>query len=212
MINKRFFFVIRFLPPHADSTLLAGRCISQLHGFLLSHRNVQIGVSFPDWSETELGQTIGFVSAEKDHLDHFRQRAYFQIMQEDGLFSLTTTLEVPIGCAEMRFVRNQGLAKLFAGERRRRLARAKRRAEVRGDVFLPQVPPDHRDVQSFHRLPMQSKSNDRDFILHIEREAAYDKGDSNTGFNSYGLACRVEHRGSVPDLVNIASTLFLLPE
>ncbi|WP_338884782.1 type I-F CRISPR-associated endoribonuclease Cas6/Csy4 [Aeromonas hydrophila] len=207
MNNKRFFFVVRYLPSRADSALLAGRCISQLHGYLLRNSHVQIGVSFPDWSDTQLGSYIGFVSTEKDHLAHFRQRAYFQIMQEDGLFSLTTTLEVPIGCAEVRFVRNQGLAKLFAGERRRRLARAKRRAEARGDVFLPQSPPEHRDVLQFHRVLMQSQSNNQDFVMHIEKEP-YDNSDSNTGFNNYGLACRVQHRGSVPELASIVATLF----
>ena len=43
MTDKRYFFAIHYIPAKADCGLLAGRCISTLHGYLLNHADAQIG-------------------------------------------------------------------------------------------------------------------------------------------------------------------------
>ena len=61
MTDKRYFFAIHYVPAKADCGLLAGRCISTLHGYLLNHAVTQIGVAFPSWSDKSIGRTIAFV-------------------------------------------------------------------------------------------------------------------------------------------------------
>ena len=207
MAEQRFFFAICYLPANADYGLLAGRCVSTLHGFVLNKADVQIGVAFPNWCDKSLGRTIAFVSENNRHLAQLRERAYFQVMQGDGLFELSPVLDVPDDCAEVRFIRNQHLAKLFVGERKRRLARSKRRAEARGEVFLPRAPAANSDVSVFHCAFMQSASTGESYVLHIQKQQCDSRDTSNT-YSHYGLASPNTYRGSVPELSASVATLF----
>ena len=207
MTDKRFFFAIHYIPAKADCGLLAGRCISTLHGYLLNHADAQIGVAFPCWSNKSIGRTIAFVSEHSSHLTQFRERTYFQTMQGDGLFELSPVLEVPDDCAEVRFIRNQNLAKLFVGERRRRLARSKRRAAERGELFVPKAPVVNQEIAPFHCASIQSASNPQNYVLHIQKQLC-DSRDTTKTYSHYGLASPNSYRGSVPELSTSISTLF----
>ena len=207
MTDKRFFFAIHYIPAKADCGLLAGRCISTLHGYLLNHADAQIGVAFPCWSNKSIGRTIAFVSEHSSHLTQFRERTYFQTMQGDGLFELSPVLEVPDDCAEVRFIRNQNLAKLFVGERRRRLARSKRRAAERGELFVPKAPAINQEIAPFHCALIQSASNAQSYVLHIQKQLC-DSRDTTKTYSHYGLASPNSYRGSVPELSTSISTLF----
>ena len=207
MTDKRYFFAIHYIPAKADCGLLAGRCISTLHGYLLNHADAQIGVAFPCWSNKSIGRTIAFVSEHSSHLTQFRERTYFQTMQGDGLFELSPVLEVPDDCAEVRFIRNQNLAKLFVGERRRRLARSKRRAAERGELFVPKAPVVNQEIAPFHCALIQSASNAQSYVLHIQKQSC-DSEDSTNTYSRYGLASPNSYRGSVPELSSSISTLF----
>ena len=207
MTDKRYFFAIQYVPAKADCGLLAGRCISTLHGYLLNHADAQIGVAFPCWSNKSIGRTIAFVSEHSSHLTQFRERTYFQTMQGDGLFELSPVLEVPDDCAEVRFIRNQNLAKLFVGERRRRLARSKRRAAERGELFVPKAPVVNQEIAPFHCALIQSASNPQNYVLHIQKQLC-DSRDTTKTYSHYGLASPNSYRGSVPELSTSISTLF----
>lgn len=207
MTDKRYFFAIHYVPAKADCGLLAGRCISTLHGYLLNHADAQIGVAFPCWSNKSIGSTIAFVSEHSSHLTQFRERTYFQTMQGDGLFELSPALEVPDDCAEVRFIRNQNLAKLFVGERRRRLLRSKRRAAERGELFVPKAPAINQEIAPFHCALIQSASNAQSYVLHIQKQSC-DSEDSTNTYSRYGLASPNSYRGSVPELSSSMSTIF----
>lgn len=207
MTDKRYFFAIHYVPAKADCGLLAGRCISTLHGFLLNHAVTQIGVAFPSWSNKSIGRTIAFVSEHCSLLTQFRERAYFQTMQSDGLFELSPVLEVPDDCAEVRFIRNQNIAKLFVGERKRRLARSKRRAEDRGELFVPQAPAVNQEIAPFHCAFIQSASNGQSYVLHIQKQRNIPTDRTNS-YSNYGLSTNNLFHGSVPELSHIVATLF----
>lgn len=207
MTDKRFFFAIHYIPAKADCGLLAGRCISTLHGYLLNHADAQIGVAFPCWSNKSIGRTIAFVSEHSSHLTQFRERTYFQTMQGDGLFELSPALEVPDDCAEVRFIRNQNLAKLFVGERRRRLLRSKRRVAERGELFVPKAPAVNQEIAPFHCALIQSASNGQSYVLHIQKQLC-DSRDTTKTYSHYGLASPNSYRGSVPELSTSISTIF----
>jgi CRISPR-associated endonuclease Csy4 len=199
---KRYFFCVKYLLDGSDPQLLAGRCISVLHGYMIKHLISSIGVSFPQWSYESLGLSIAFVSDDLEHLSTLRAQSYFKMMSDEGFFLITEVMMVPDDLQEVRFVRNQSVAKLFAGEARRRLTRAKRRAEERGDIFNPETFKNHCEIERFHSVQAGSKSNGQDFILHIQKEnvdsALEDK--RNVEFNNYGFATNVNIRGTVPDL------------
>lgn len=81
------------------------------------------------------------------------------------------------------------------GEKRRRMERAKRRAEARGEEYIPQYVPKDMEISAFHKIPIVSKSNQNDFLLHLRLEPT--DSIQNT-FNSYGFATNKEYKGSVP--------------
>lgn len=207
MTESRYFFAVRYLPDDVDCGLLAGRCISTLHGFSRAHPNIQIGVAFPEWSNRSLGRSIAYVSMNRSMLERFRSRSYFQVMQADNLFALSAVLEVPETCQNVRFIRNQNLAKLFVGERKRRLTRAKRRAEARGEVFQPQIPAGTREVGIFHTVHMQSASSGHSCILHIQKQQT-ELNEGIDSYSSYGLASNEVYTGDVPELGEFVFTLF----
>jgi CRISPR-associated endonuclease Csy4 len=132
---KRYYFMVRFLPEQANLALLMGRCISIMHGFICKHKIEGLGVSFPAWSDVSIGNIIAFVHTDIGVLNELRLQGYFQDMQECGFFKVGNVEAVPDDCVEVRFKRNQNIAKIFVGETRRRLKRLEKRALARGGGF-----------------------------------------------------------------------------
>jgi CRISPR-associated endonuclease Csy4 len=92
---KRYYFTITYLPKNCDVSLLAGRCIGILHGFMSSREISNIGVCFPKWNEQTIGNQIAFVSTDKEQLTNLSQQSYFGMMAHDKLFYLSKILDVP---------------------------------------------------------------------------------------------------------------------
>ncbi|MFH6953356.1 type I-F CRISPR-associated endoribonuclease Cas6/Csy4 [Pseudoalteromonas sp. XMcav1-K] len=192
---SRVYFTITYLPENCDVTLLAGRCIGILHGFMNKRSYNHIGVSFPKWTDKHLGNQIAFVSEDKAALKNLSQQNYFEMMTHDKLFEMSALKPVPVDTPEVQIIRDQSLGKLFIGEKRRRMERAKRRAEARGEEYIPQYVPSDTEISTFHKIPIASKSNQNDFVLHLRLEQA----DSiQNMYNSYGFATNKEYKGSVP--------------
>ncbi len=116
-MTKRYYFLIRYIPAQADYELLAGRCISQMHLFMVNNQQAmnKIGVSFPDWSDTTVGQTIAFVAEDKEMMIGLSFQPYFSLMVNEGLFELSSICEVSDNTLEVRFIRNQTIGKKFFG-------------------------------------------------------------------------------------------------
>lgn len=195
---ERNYFYIEYLPENIDIELLAGRCISVLHEFIYDNDLSCIGVAFPRWSEGALGNVIAFVTTSPDVLRNLSNHFYFRMMEKDNIFKVSSVVSVPPDCTEVRFKRNQNIAKCFVGEKRRRLARAKRRAKERGEVFNPINKGCQRELESFHRANISSKSSGQHYILHIQKDSGELK--RNDHFNQYGLATNDIYTGTVPDL------------
>ncbi|RBW65486.1 type I-F CRISPR-associated endoribonuclease Cas6/Csy4 [Vibrionales bacterium C3R12] len=198
-MKQRYYFCIRYLPDRADCGLLAGRCISQVHKFMVNNQQAmnQIGVSFPNWRVDSIGNTIAFVSEDKELLIGLSFQPYFSVMKEEELFDVSVVSEVIDGISEVRFVRNQTIGKSFIGSKKRRMKRCMARSELTGTARLP-VANEEREVDHFHRVLISSGSSKQDFVLHIQKEHV---GDRNiTNFNSYGLATNQDKRGTVPDI------------
>ena len=194
----RYYFYIKFLLPDSDPKLLAGRCVSILHGFMSSHQLKRIGVSFPQWSIQSLGQSIAFVSQNQKHLATLCEQPYFKSMENEGFIELSEVELIPAGLPEVSFVRNQGVAKLFVGEKRRRLKRSKRRVKERGDGFTPDSTTSTNEFRHFHRIKANSKSKHQSFILHIQKRQS--AGVVCQEYNGYGFATNIERNGTVPEL------------
>lgn len=192
---KRYYFVISFLPDYCDVGLLAGRCISILHGFLSRQHRNDIGVCFPKWNEKSIGKQIAFICKDKGVLKALRQQNYFEMMAHDKLFEISVIKTVSTDVPEVKIIRDQSLGKLFMSDKRRRMERAKRRAEARGEEYTPQYLPKDSEISAFHKIPIASKSNQHDFLLHLRVEPTVS---INNTFNSYGFATNQAHNGSVP--------------
>jgi CRISPR-associated endonuclease Csy4 len=119
-------------------------------------------------------------------------------MKDCGFFKLSEVSLVPNDCKEVRFKRNQSIAKIYVGESRRRLKRLEKRALARGEVFTPQKSSYSRELNVFHRIAISSNSTQEDYILHIQKEDIVSKAESS--FSSYGFATNTRFKGTVPDL------------
>ncbi|WOT05862.1 type I-F CRISPR-associated endoribonuclease Cas6/Csy4 [Shewanella youngdeokensis] len=194
---KRYYFMVQFLPEQANLALLTGRCISVMHGFICKHEIEGVGVSFPAWSDASIGNLIAFVHTDVDTLKELSQQHYFQDMEECGFFSIGNIEAVPDGCAEVRFKRNQGIAKIFVGETRRRLKRSEKRALARGEVFNPNKNGEPRELVRFHCIAIASTSTEQDFLLHVQKESVQKREEAE--FSQYGLATNKVLKGTVPD-------------
>lgn len=199
-MTKRYYFLIRYTPAQADYELLAGRCISQMHLFMVNNRQAmnRIGVSFPDWNESTVGQTIAFVAEDKDMMIGLSFQPYFSLMVNEGLFEISSVCEVPDTAAEVRFVRNQTIGKSFFGSKKRRIKRSMARAELLGAGTSLPVTNEERVIDSFHRIPISSASSGEDYILFVQKEFVSERVAAN--FNSYGFATNQERKGTVPEL------------
>ena len=195
---KRYYFMVRFLPERANLALLTGRCISIMHCFIYKHEIEGLGVSFPFWSDVSIGNAIAFVHNNIAVLNELRLQGYFKDMQEYGFFRVSNVEAVPDDCVEVRFKRNQSIAKIFVGETRRRLKRLEKRALARGEVFDPNKSTEPKDREAFHRIAMSSDTSQQDYLLHIQREMVGKRFEPM--FNSYGFATNSQLNGTVPDL------------
>ena len=199
-MTKRYYFCIRYTPVQADYELLAGRCISQMHLFMVNNRQTinKIGVSFPDWSDVTVGQTIAFVAEDKEVMIGLSFQPYFSLMVNEGLFEISSVCEVRETAVEVRFVRNQTIGKNFLGSKKRRIKRSMVRAELSGVESSLPVTNEERVIDSFHRIPISSGSSGEDYILFVQKEFVGERVAAN--FNSYGLATNQERKGTVPEL------------
>lgn len=195
---QRYYFIVEFIPKRANLELLTGRCISVMHGFICKHSVQGLGVSFPSWTETSIGASIAFIHPDAMTLAGLREQPYFQDMENIGFFKLSDVSEVPDTCKEVRFKRNQTIAKIFAGDSRRRLARLKRRAEARGEHFTPAIRNKAKELDPFHCVAVSSASTGQDFLLHIQKETVNQA--TSIEFNQYGLSTNQKFSGTVPDL------------
>lgn len=200
-MSGRYFFVVKFLPDYADTSLLCGRCISIMHGFINKNPTGKnaVGVSFPFWTEESLGNAIAFVAEDKELLIGLSFQPYFSLMKEEGLFELSAVLPVADDAKEIRFIRNQAIGKSFLGSKRRRMKRAQDRAEKLGKIQQNKVN-EERVFDNFHRIPLSSQSTNQDIMLHVQKEECVDI--MLNQFNSYGLATNQAWKGTVPDLKN----------
>ncbi len=190
--------MVKFVPKEANLALLTGRCISIMHGYIGKHDIKGLGVSFPAWSDKSIGNVIAFVHSNANYLNGLQSQSYFQDMKDSGCFSLTNVEAVPDSCGEVRFKRNQSVAKLFAGEARRRLRRLEKRASERGETFNPSKKSEAKEVDVFHRIAISSLSSKQDYLLHIQKNVP--EKQTEPEFNSYGFATNHKFNGTVPDL------------
>ncbi|MBD1388393.1 MULTISPECIES: type I-F CRISPR-associated endoribonuclease Cas6/Csy4 [Echinimonadaceae] len=201
-MSCRYGFVVEFIPESGDCNLLAGRCIKTLHGFLNANKNAanSIGVAFPLWGIQSVGKAIAFVGPSEKELVGLSYQPYFSMMKEEGLFNMSSVKKLPKQLAEVRFVRNQTIAKTFVASKRRRMNRAIERSG--SDSYTPKAS-EEREFDFFHCIPIESKCSQQEFVLHVQKQDALEV--NVAGFNSYGLATNQRWQGSVP---NIDLTLF----
>ncbi|MFM2609662.1 type I-F CRISPR-associated endoribonuclease Cas6/Csy4 [Vibrio chagasii] len=199
-MTKRYYFLIRYMPEQVDYELLAGRCISQMHLFMVNNQQAmnRVGVSFPDWNESTVGQTIAFVAEDREMMVGLSFQPYFSVMVNEGLFEISSVCEVPDNALEVRFTRNQTIGKSFLGSKKRRIKRSMARAELLDAGRSLPVTNEERVVDSFHRIPISSGSSGEDYMLFVQKESVGERVAGN--FNSYGLATNQERKGTVPEL------------
>lgn len=200
----RYYFLIRYLPEHADLELLAGRCISIMHGFTTKIQTsaYQVGVVFPKWSNNSLGNIIGFVAEDEKALIGLSYQPYFSTMKSEQLFDISPIEPVPTALDEVRFVRNTAIEKTFLGSKKRRINRTLKRAEYSGKTHTLRNR-EEREFDLYHSIPISSISSGEDFLLNIQKEQVCNKEAPN--FNGYGFATNQARRGTVP---NLSLTLF----
>lgn len=195
---NRYFFYIRYLPEVVNCEFLAGKCIRILHAFQSQFELRSIGVAFPEWSASSIGNSIAFVSESERSLAMLRTQHYFTRMVEEGYFALSDILLVPIelGVPEVIYYRERRLEKETAAAREREFKRLRSRAAAREVEYKPrQILSKQTEIPLVHQISFSSSSGNS-FNLFIGRLVT-DKP-NNANFSSYGLGSRPAGKGSVP--------------
>lgn len=201
MAENRHYFLIQYLPARCDESLLAANCIGRLHGFLRRHELNNVGVTFPLWTDITVGKVIGFVSENANILKSVSKERYFLDMQQQNYFSISPVEIVPDGLQEVQFIRNQHINKLFAGGKERRLRRAKKRAEGRGEIFNPLKVETNQVHSFFHPIYLNKLNEASAKVLNIQK---VDIAEVNySSYCSYGFATKQLHCGTVPELLSL---------
>jgi len=202
MLN-RFYFFIKFIPQYTDNAFLIGRCIKVSHAFFAKHKVTGVGVSFPCWSEQDIGNALAFVSTDMKELEQLKAQPLFSVMADELIFEISDVLSVPDNLEEERFTLNYAIRKSFAGDKKRRLKRAKKRAEARGETYKPvlHMNTEKRVFDHYHTIPMNSKEKPDGFTLHVQKELGIEQHLAD--FLDYGFATNEQHRGTVPKLSSL---------
>lgn len=195
---KLYCISITYLPHECDQVLLAGRCIKVLHGFMSRNEHFNIAVSFPRWSEREIGRQIDFVSPDHDLLKLLLEQPYYQMMIDNGLFEASDAFELVSSDKYVKFVRNQSIDKMTPAAKARRLRRAQKRATARGKSFDP-VAPESKEVDFFHSIPMESAASQMSYMLRVQRyESAHVNEGESFKVCSYGLSTNENCEALIP--------------
>ncbi|MBM7070675.1 type I-F CRISPR-associated endoribonuclease Cas6/Csy4 [Shewanella sp. 202IG2-18] len=194
----RYFFEINYLPKRASNNLIAAHCISILHGTVSRDKCSSIGVSFPDWNGSDVGQSIAFISKDEDKLLKLSKHFDFRVMEEESVITISELKQVPIEVTEVQYIRNNGIAKLTLAERKRRIERCVLRAKRSGREYQPQHEYKDRSFGLFHKLILISQSSRRSFPLYIEKVEGVKE--VKCDFSHYGLGSNQLIMGTVPDL------------
>lgn len=162
------------------------------------NQKFNIAVSFPCWSESEVGRQIAFVSPDDELLKRLLEQPYFQMMMENDLFEISCISELLESNRSVKFVRNQSVDKMTPAAKARRLRRAKKRALARGEVFDP-VAPQSKEVDFFHSIPMESATYQMSYMLRIQRYESFriNEGE-NFEVSSYGLSTKKHREALIP--------------
>ncbi|EHK62472.1 CRISPR-associated protein, Csy4 family [Halomonas sp. GFAJ-1] len=142
------------------------------------------------------------MSKDINALSYLSSARCFKNMADEGFIDVSDIKMVPEKLEEVRFIRNQHIAKSFPGEIKRRLIRSKNRAEKRGETFMPSSAVSDRFVDQCHVIPIDSRSSGQRFPLYVQLEALGEESKYNN-YNSYGLATQYTYSGSVPNLKQI---------
>ncbi|MBA6416885.1 type I-F CRISPR-associated endoribonuclease Cas6/Csy4 [Colwellia sp. 6M3] len=195
---KRFYFIISFLGDDINEALLVGRCLKILHGFYHRQNIVDVGVSFPDWSNTSIGKRIAFVSINESSLKFLKAQKYFVEMEEMNYFLISKVNECILEPQHSAiFSRNQKIDELTIAAQKRKLCRLIKRAEKRGEVYQPKREEPFEAIIPFcHKIPASSHGNQNDFELNIEKKV-FSEANTST-FNSYGLSTNLKIMNPVP--------------
>ena len=194
----RYFFEIQYLPESNVNGALAARCISILHGTVCREKYSIIGISFPEWSDIDVGNRIAFVSQDKVRLLRFSKHFDLKTLEQENVITISELKEVPPKVAEVQFIRNNGIAKLSLAERQRRIKRCVERAKKAGREYQPKHDYKDRNFGSYHKLILASQSTERSFPLYIQKKSVSHV--LNCDFSHYGLAANELYIGTVPDL------------
>ena len=183
-MTMRYAFLVQFCDPSSDVFLLASRCHQVLHSFLCRHKSRNIGVAYPHWSESSVGDEIAFVCRDKTILRQFAQQSLFSLMKQINKFDWGDIIVIQEGGPEVQYYRSQRQDKYNQAG----LERDARRRENRGIEPRKYIP----QTQTFEHYHSVKKKKG---FLHIHRKLVTEV--SYEGYGSYGLSGET-NTGTVP--------------
>ncbi|WP_461536011.1 type I-F CRISPR-associated endoribonuclease Cas6/Csy4 [Spongorhabdus nitratireducens] len=180
----RHAFVVQFSDSSSDFFLLAARCHQALHSFLCRHNLRNIGVAYPHWSESTVGDQIAFVCRNKPVLQKLSKHPLFSSMKQVKKFDWSDVITIQEGGSEVQYCRTQKPDKYNQAG----LVRDARRREKRG-IQPRKYNPEALVFEHYHSIKK------REGCLHIQRKLV--QRVSHGAFSSYGLSGET-NPGTVP--------------
>jgi CRISPR-associated endoribonuclease Cas6/Csy4 subtype I-F len=173
----------------ANAVLLDTKKIYQKMHSIIGKSEGKIGVSFPDWSDEEIGSNIRFFGPE-EQLQFISRSSWLNNYAEIGILVMSRIKIVPNVNQYIRFFRNRKIEKkgeaYFHRIKKRSISYFEKNNIPIKEVKLPK---EYIIQDKFHSIKMKSISTNQDnFGIYIMKET-FGKNDfkETAKFSSYGL-------------------------
>ncbi|MGD1527032.1 type I-F CRISPR-associated endoribonuclease Cas6/Csy4 [Vibrio harveyi] len=170
MSQKRFYLDLVFRSHESKQHVMVSKIVSVFHGYMNAETESHVALGFPKWQphcefeKTRFGDTVRLVGDRVD-LQILSNNAVYNKLADEGLLNISAIKVVPEeDCAEVRFIRNRTIEKMYAQKRAREIKR-----------FLP-----HFSIKGCKGKQL--------FTMHVGMEKAEERIDGS--YTTYGFSKR----------------------
>jgi CRISPR-associated endoribonuclease Cas6/Csy4 subtype I-F len=176
-----------------DYNFMFARLYKVAHGIIGNNSARNIGLSFPEYNDGRLGETLRFF-ADENTLNSVKQNFGLTVLQGCQIIRIGDIKPTPEQHQSVCFYRNRLNERLSAKNQSKRYQSLKRHIEKKGEVFniedtQQRLEKLHQQVNSnTHYIRFQSGSNSCNYSLSINKSANRESKEGT--YNSFGLTSK----------------------
>ncbi len=174
-----------------DYNFMFARLYKVAHGIIGKNSARNIGLSFPEYDDGRLGETLRFF-ADENTLSSIKQNEGLSVLQDCQIIRISDIKQTPEKYQSVCFYRNRLNERLSGKNQTKRYKILKAHIEKKGEIFRMEDKPLRRErLQqqvngNAQYIRFQSRSNSFNYSLSINKSASRET--QKGSYNSYGLS------------------------